>query len=169
MSTGSEIISHWGHMVPLTKIPAKYPLGLKSLALGGIWSPWLKSLENDLGLTLGRVTRGHMAPCLKATSSTTYQKTRSWNSPVFWSYATCMGAKAVWSESHLCGWFRIVPGHLVMSEISYGAHHFGRGVTNALLLSSNSLLAWSILVDVMIPESSLTSNKPILLMNFDWF
>ena len=49
---------------------------------------------------------------------------------------TCMGAKAVWSESHLRGWISIVSGHLlVMSEFSYGARHsIGEWQTLALEL-----------------------------------
>ena len=49
---------------------------------------------------------------------------------------TCMGAKAVWSESHLRGWISIVSGHLsVMSEFSYGARcSIGEWQTPALEL-----------------------------------
>ena len=49
---------------------------------------------------------------------------------------TCMGAKAVWSESHLRGWISIVSDHLsVMSEFSYGARcSIGEWQTPALEL-----------------------------------
>ena len=69
---------------------------------------------------------------------------------------TCMGAKAVWSESHLRGWFSIVSGHLsVMSEFSYGARYSIGNWQPRLPLGSNSLLAWSIQDDLTILEFSL--------------